>query len=410
MPAGSVAAFAAALETTTTQMSYAAESTWATLPATTFQAMRILSESMAHKKTRTAPAEVRGDRQTSASITTQEVASGSVVFPIFYAEPNRVSMFDDFLSCTLGGDWQAPTVVTAVGGDIAVAASGAITSTTAGKFAGVRVGQTVKLAGFTNAINNGFYRVLQVVSAASLVTAPLGFQPVAETPAGTTAKMTFSSLQNGLFFKSIYMQQRLDPAGTKFFRYPGAYPTGMNLTLSLGQFAQATANFTAQQELKGLADASTGGIIAAPNTRDMDPVAGFKGVFFNDAPLGTGINSCGIDLTNTGAAGEYFLGSPLAQGMMGGTFMAAAKTEFAFRDFTLYDNFRSEGTGVFSVHYGDQVGNRYIFTILQALPLFDSGVSNTGPNKMLTAPATIEASPDTASGCTINIDRIPAGA
>lgn len=410
MPVGSVAAYQAALETTNTQMSYAPESTWATLPGTTFQAMRILSESMAHKKTRTAPGEVRGDRQTPSSITTQEVANGSVVFPVFYAETGRASMFDDFLSCTLGGDWQTPTVITAVGGDIAVAASGAITSPTAGKFTGIRVGQTLKLNGFTNVVNNGFYRVLQVISSSSLVTAPVAFVPVAETPAGTTAKITFSSLANGVFFKSIYMQQRLDPAGTKFFRYPGSYPTGMNITLSLGQFLQATANMTAQQELRAITDGSTGGIVPAPNTRDMDPVAGFKGVYFNDQPLGTGINSCGFDLTNTGAAGEYFLGSPLAQGMMGGTFMVAGKSEFAFRDFALYDNFRAETTGVFSVHYGDQAGNRYIFTTPQSLPLFDSGVANTGPNKMLTAPVTIEASPDTDSGATLIIDRIPAGA
>lgn len=410
MPIGSVAAYQAALETTNTQMSYAMESVWATLPAVPFQGMRILSESLAHKKTRTMPGEVRGDRQTPAGLTTQESASGSIVLPAYFGSTGRASPFDDFLSSVLGGDWQPITTVSAVGGDIALAADGSLTSPTANKFQGVVVGQTLKLNGFTNTVNNAFVRVFQVTDASHLLTAPLGFVPVAETPAGTAATVTFSCIKNGLFFKSIYGQQRLDPFGTKWFRYPGKYVTSANFTLALGQFFQATFNLTAQQEMRSITNASTGNIVPAPETRDMDPVAGFKGVYFNDAPLGTGIDSAGIDLTNTGAAGEYFLGSPLAQGMLGGTFMAAAKASIAFRDFVLYDAFRSETKGVYSVHFGDQAGNRYVFTIPQALPLFDSGVAMTGPNKMLTAPITIEAAPDTPSGCTIIIDRIPAGA
>lgn len=406
----SVAAYQAALETTNTAMSYAPESTWATAPAATFQAMRILSESMAHKKTRTRPPEVRGDRQSAPALTTQEGASGSIVFPVFYSEAGRASQFDDFLSSVVGGDWQPPTVILGVGGDIALATNGALTSTTAGKFTGILVSQVLKLNGFTNAVNNGFYRVVQVVSDASLVLAPIGFVPVTETPAGTVARISFSNLRNGTFFKSLFLQQRLDPAGTKWFRYPGTYPTKGSLTLALGQFLQASFDVTSQQELKGLTDVSTGGIVPAPNTRDYDPIAGFKGVFWNDAPLATGINSAGFDLTNDGAAGEYFLGSALAQGMLGGTFMATGRAELAFRDFLLYDAFRAETQGVYSVHYGDQVGNRYVFTMPNSLIMFDSGIPMSGANKMLMATASVEGNPDTASGCTVSIDRFPASA
>ncbi len=408
MPLGSVAAYQAALETTNTAMSYAMESTWATAPASTFQAMRILSESMAHKKTRTRPPEIRGDRQSAPALTTQEGASGSIVFPVFYSETGRASQFDDFLSSVVGGDWQPPTVIVAVGGDIALGAGGVLTSTTADKFASILVSQVLKLNGFTNAVNNGFYRVAQVVSGSSLVLAPIGFVPVAETPAGTTARISFSNLRNGQFFKSIFAQQRLDPAGTKWFRYPGIYATKGSLTLSLGQFLQASFDVTAQQEMRGLTDVSTGGIIPAPNTRDYDPIAGFKGVFWNDAPLGTGVNSAGFDLMNEGAAGEYFLGSALAQGMLGGTFMANSRSEFAVRDFLLYDAFRAETQGVYSVHYGDQVGNRYVFTMPNSIIMFDSGVPVSGSNKMLMASVSVEGSPSSEAGCTISIDRFSA--
>lgn len=410
MPVGSVAAYQAALETTNTAMSYAMESTWATAPATTFQAMRILSESLAHKKTRTRPSEIRGDRQSAPALTTQEGASGSIVFPVFYAETGRASQFDDFLSATLGGDWQVPTVIAGVGGDIALSSGSLLTSTTAAKFAGILVSQVLKLNGFTNAVNNRFFRVAQVISSTSLQLAPMGFTAIAETPAGTAAKISYSNLRNGPSFKSVYAQQRLDPAGTKWFRYPGGYPTKMGLTLSLSQFLQASVDMAIQQELKGTADVSTGGIIPAPNTRDLDPVAGFKGVFWNDAALTAGVTSAGFDLTNDGAGAEYFLGSALAQGMMGGTFMANGKVTAAFRDFSLYDSFRSESTGTYAVQYADQTGNSYVFTMPNALLLFDNGVPVTGPNKMITADVTVEGSPSSDAACTISVDRFPASA
>lgn len=406
----SVTGYQAALETTNTAMSYAPETAWATAPATTFQAMRILSESMAHKKTRTRPPEIRGDRQSAPALTTQEGASGTIAFPVFFSETGRASQFDDFLASTVGGDWQPPTVISGVAGDIALASSGALTSTTSGKFNGLRVSQVLKLNGFTNAVNNNFFRVAQIVSDTSLILAPMGFVPVTETPTGTVAKISYSNLRNGSFFKSIFMQQRLDPGASKWFRYPGSYPSKGSLTLALGQFLSASFDMTSQQEMKGLADVSTGGIIPAPNTRDMDPIAGFKGVFWNDAPLATGVNSAGFDLTNDGAAGEYFLGSALAQGMLGGTFMATGRCELSFKDFLLYDAFRAETQGVYAVRYGDAVGNNYILTMPNSLIMFDSGVPVSGSNRMLMATASVEGNPDTDAGCTISIDRFNAAA
>ena len=142
----------------------------------------------------------------------------------------------------------------------------------------------------------------------------------------------------------------------------------------------------------------------------FDPVNGFRGAYWNDVPIAAGLNSCGFDLSNDGAAAEYFLGSPYAQGMLGGTFMASAKMDLAFRDFTYYDLFRAETAGAFSVRYGDQFGNSYFITLPNAVLLFDEGVNMTGPNKMLMSSVTVEASPDSVSGATIIVNKFPAAA
>ncbi len=401
-------AFAAGLESTNTQFSYASEAAWATLPATTFQAARIISESLKHTKTRTRPSEIRGDRQSAPPTTTQESAAGSIVVPVYAPSAGGASPFEDFLSCVMGADWGATTTITGVGADIALnQATSTISSTTAGKFTGLLPGMVIKLNGFTNATNNTFFRVTSVPSGTSFTFATQGLTgQVTETPAGTAAKITYSTLRNGALFKSIYGQQRLDPAGTKWFRYPGMYLSRAQMSLSLGQFAQATFDAMVQQELKATSDASTGGIVAAPSTRIIDPVAGLKAVLWNDSPIASAVDEISAEISNDGAAGEYALGSSLAQGMLQGTHMSSAKFRAYFKDFSLYDSFRAETPGIFAFRVADGLGNTYSFTAHNTTLLLDGSPDADGPNKALMQGFTAEFSPDpSTTGCTFSVDR-----
>jgi hypothetical protein len=407
----SVSTYQIGLESTNTQVSYGLETTWAALPSGNFQAARIISESLKHTKTRTRPGEIRGDRQAAPAITTQENASGSLVMPVYYSSAGKASPFDDFTSCLMGGVWQTPTTITGAAADIVLTyGSGVavVTSATANKFLGLAnsVGQLVKLNGFTNTANNSWWRLSVYTSALSITLVPQGFVGVTETPTGANAKIYYSGMKNSTDFRSIYIQQRLDPAGTKWFKYPGSYPTRGSFTLNLGQFFQASYDLSAQQELKAVADSSAG-ITAAPTTLDFDPVSGFKGVYWNDILLTTAVDQFSLDLNNDGAGGQYGLGNPLAQGMLGGTFTASAKVRAYFSTFTYYDLFKAETPGILSIRTGDQAGNSYSFTAQNAVMLFDEGVNVDGPNKSLMSSISVELSPDTTSGCTLAIDRFP---
>lgn len=399
-------AYQAGLETTNTQLSYANESVWATLPSSTFQAARIMSESLKHVKTRTRPPEIRGDRQAGAPVTTQESASGSIVLPVYASSGASASPFEDFLSSTMGANWSAVATIAGAAGDITLSSAGLLTSTTGSKFAALKPAQVIRLSGFTNAANNGVYRITSIASPTSVQLAPLdGSGQTTETPAGTAAQVIHSNLRNGSLFKSMHIQERLDTAGSKWFRYAGAYMGRAQVSLSLGQYAQATFDVMARDEAKALADASTGGIVAAPDTKDMDPVAGFKGIFWNDVALTSGVDQFSLDLNNEGAAGEYALGSALAQGMIQGTFTGSAKFRAYFRDFTLYDLFRAETTGVLTIRMADRAGNQYAFTAPNTTLLIDNGVPVDGPNKAIMLDVTAELSADAVSGCTLSVDR-----
>jgi hypothetical protein len=415
----SVLGYQAGFESTNTQTSWAPETTWAALPLAQFQAARILTDTMHHTKTRTRPPEIRGDRQSAPAITTAESASGTISFPIYYSSAGKSSPFDDFGSCLLGGVWQAPTTIVGVAGDIILTNTGGnavVTSGTAGKFSGLSgsVGQIVKLKGFTNAVNNGFYRLSVYTSALNITLVPQGFTPVTETPGGTAANIYYSGMKNGTDFRSLYLQRRLDPVATssKYFRYPGAYPTRGGLTLDLGQFFTASFDMVAQQELKGTADAGTGSptTIAAPVTNDFDPVAGFKGIYWNDTLLTSSISRFNLALSNEGAAGQMALGNSLAQGMLGGTFLGAGGFSAFFRDFVLYDLFRAETQGILSIRTGDSAGNSYSFTACNAVLLFSNGVPVSGVNQSLMADVSVELNPSSNEVCTIAIDRFPSTA
>jgi hypothetical protein len=322
----SVSGYQAGFETTTTATSYGKETVWATLPAVAFQGMRLLSSSLKHTKTRTRPGEIRGDRQAAPGLTTQENASGSIVFPVYFASGSNLSAFDDFASCLFGGVW------------------------------------------------------------------------------------TSDVLKNGLDFRTLYIQERLDPVATatKWFRYPGSYPTRMQVSLSLGQFVQCTTDFAIQQELKGVTSASTGAIVAPPDTLEMDPVGGFQGIYVDDVLLSAACQKFTLTFENTSAAGQYGLGSALAQGMLGGTFMASGDFTIFIKDLSLYDDFRAETYRKVSIRFGDLDGNYYDVTFPKAVLLLNNGVPIPGPNQAILGDFALESSPDATEGCTAIITRVPA--
>lgn len=317
----SVTGYQAGFETTNVAMSYGKEAAWAVLPTVAFQGIRLLSSSLKHTKTRTRPGEIRGDRQSAPGLTTQETASGSVVFPVYFASGSSLSAFDDFASCCFGGVW------------------------------------------------------------------------------------TSDILKNGLDFRTLYLQERLDPGATKFFRYPGSYPTRMEVSLSLGQFVQCTTDFSCQQELKGTTSASTGAIVAPPATLEMDPVGGFIGVYVDDVLLSAACQKFTLTFENTSAAGEYGLGSALAQGMLGGTFMASGQFTIFVKDLSLYDDFRAETIRKVSVRFGDLAGNKYDVTFPKAVLLLNNGLPIPGPNQAILGDFALESQPDSTTGCSAMITR-----
>jgi hypothetical protein len=305
----------AGVESTFAQIGYMQESVWGVLPASPqLKGIRYTGESLSGNKTRQRPNEIRGDRQASAAVTTDESASGGINFALSYGT------FDDILSGVLGADWA---------GDV---------------------------------------------------------------------------LKPGLLFKSFLIEKRFSP--TLFLRYPGSFFTSASLTMARGQFLSGAFNVLAKEEKDFATSASTAAYTAAPNGRVMDPVAGVKDVLLGGAALGTGCNSITLNITNEGAAADFALGSASAQGMRMGTLTVGGTAEFYFRDFTLFQRFKSETSGPLSWKTVDADGDAYRFTMPEAI-ITNPRITAGGINQPVMCLVDIEGNPHPTNG-SVMIERIPA--
>lgn len=385
------------------QLSYGVESVWGTPPASTFQAIRLTSESLTSAKTRKAPSEIITTRENPQQVTTQVQASGTVNFALSFGT------YDDVLSVLLGSDWQAAQAIAGVAGDITLtnvdATHATLSSTTASKFQNIAVGQFFRSLGFTNSANNDIWRCTakadnQHVTGVKLTTGA----PVTETPAGTAAQLRAQTIQNGTQFKSLFFQKRFSSA--LWLRYPGAYISSGSITGGTGSFLTGSFDILAQQEINQTTDASTGGVLAAPTGSVNNPVGAFKGVFLSETALTATVDSFTIKVDNTGAALEFGMGSASAAGILMGTLTVSGTLKMFFKDFTYYQRFINETQGALEFVSADNAGNAYVITLLNAA-LMNPQIVAGGPNQAVYATFTIEGDPQTTGG-TIQIDKLPA--
>ena len=386
--------YQAGFETTQTQISYGIESAWGTLPATTFQAVRYMSESLAGSKQRDRPSEVPLVAEMIAAVTTKVQAGGGVKFALSYGT------FDDWLSGALNNDWQANQQIAGVAADITITnGTSVLSSTTSNKFQNIAIGQFIRTLGFANAGNNNIWRVSAKASNQSITLQGVGTAAiVTETPTGTNAQVRASTITNASLFKSFYIQQKF--ASNAWLRYPGSFCTGVTLSGGVAQFLQGEFSFLSQVENTASADASTGGILAAPTGKVHDPVGGFSGMWMDGAALGATLDSFTIQTQTKNAQLEFGMGSSSAAGVVMGLLEVSGSFKVYFKDFSLYNRFANETASVPAIITRDAAGAAYVISLPNA-NIMNPQIEVGGPGTPVMATFQIEGNPQTAGGSII---------
>jgi hypothetical protein len=359
------------------------------------------SEGFSEQKNRSRPGEIRSDWQVSAAVTQDLQARGSLQFGVSYGNT------DDLLAGLLTGAWTADLAISAVG----IAAAQTVSDGSEGTFTGVAgdfddavVGQWIKVAGFSTAGANGYYRVLSKLTDGSAITVA----PAPADDAGGTSEtitITGSMLRNAKVFNSFSIQKRLS-TGLGFI-YPGTFFTGGQINAARGQFFSGTLDALCKNETKAASEVGSNALAALTN-KVMNTVGHFQALNIDGTASTSKIMNLNTTITREGAALAFALGSEAAQGIGSvGGLSVGVSADIYFADYDLYDAYKAETEKEFSYRVTDTAGNTYIVTIPIAV-LGSSNIVVGGPNQPVMARFEGMADPSATYGCSLQIDRMSA--
>lgn len=298
-----------------------------------------------------------------------------------------------------------------VAGDLTITTgTNVLSSTTANKFANVVAGQWLQLTGFTNAANNGVFKVQTKTDTTHLVlenaTNTQAF--VTETPAGAAVSIFGNYAQNSNVVTTFSFEKQM--ASNLFLQYVGSYVSSVKLTMEVGKFVEGTFSFLVKGQQSATAEAGTAAPYIAPSGRIIDNIGGFSAFSINGAAPTAVLQSVELDISKQRSASQYGIGQATAVGMRRGTLQVDGKLSLFFKDFTYYQYFISEaGLGV-SWQLTDSNGNAYVVT-LPSITIMNPSIVAKGIDQDMVADFTLEGNPAPSTDplyplVTIQIDRL----
>lgn len=297
-------------------------------------------------------------------------------------------------------------------GDITLTtATNILSSTTANKFASIVAGQWLRLAGFTNAVNNGVFLVVTVTDSTHIVLENSSDTQVfiTETPALAAVHIYGNFIQNSNQVTTFTVEKQLAPA--LFFQYLGCYVSSMQITMSVGKFVEGVMNFLVKNQTSATVEAGTGTPAAAPTGRVIDNIGGFSAFAVNGALPTAILQSVEMTVSKQRSASQYGIGSASAVGMRRGTLQVDGKLSLFFKDFTYYNDYVTEPDLRISFQLTDNLGQAYVIT-LPAATIMNPQIVAKGIDQDLIADFTLEGNPAAVTdtlypNVTIQIDRLP---
>ncbi len=378
-----------------------AETSWGVTPdnGTTdrLTPIRFTGESLGFNLRHESSREVRDDRQVTNLIRTGAEAGGEIRVELSHGA------HDALIAGALWSDWSAPLAITGET-DIAAQATGnKLASVTAGRFATVAVGQWLRVGGFAQAANNGFFQVAAKNGAATELTLTGG--TLVNEAAGPAVTLKGCVLRNGVLARSFTIEKKFADIG-QFIAFTGMRVDRCGLQIAAQEVI--AGSFTFQGKAAAIAAAS------AVTTTPLDAVAGqvvsavgnVSAIRQGGQPSPLFFRSLGIDIANNLRALNA-VGTLGSVGIGVGACDVTGRLSAYFEDDALYRDYLDGVETSLSLRIEDGQGNAYVVTLPRLK--FESGqVLAEGPNQDVMAELGWRALRDPALGCTIQIDRFAA--
>lgn len=374
------------------------EVTWGVTPVSpVLSNIRYTGESLDDGITTEKSKEIRSDRMVADLIITDAAVSGDVNFELSYTS------FDDLFESSFMSAWGNNVAIVGVAADISTTAGG-LSSATAGKFSTVTVGAVVRLSGFTNPGNNGYF----YVTAASALALTLDPPPAAvETPAGVLAHVTSAGrLRNGITEQSYTIVEIFNDATTLTRRhFLGMRVKGF--TLDMKTAALLTGKFSFIGKSANYTETAFGGeTTAADTTTDvMNCVTNIQTIEFDGSVLGSpgAVMSLTLELDN-GHRPQKGLGYLGNVGVVASQLSVKATASQYFESKDEADKFKAATSFRFAFVLVDNNGNAYVFTLPRCK--YDTfKVNSSQLDTDVMAQTTFQALRDPITNCMVQLDR-----
>lgn len=381
-------------DTSQFDIGYVAESSWGSTPASALQLLRVTGESLGQSLESTISNTLRSDRNVDDVIRTAIQGQGDVNFEMSYGS------FDDFLEAGLGGDFSADLAISAT----TISADGTgetLDGSLTTEFANVEVGQWIKVAGFTETANNGFFRVTAKASDAQIT---LDANLTTEA-AGDTVVITGGMLRNGTTKKSFTLEKQFTDV-SEYISLVGMRVATLALNIATGQIVTGTLGFQGKNAAINASSVGTGAATAATTTGVMNAIDHVKNIEWNNDAAAFDIQNIALNITNN-LRNQNAVGNLGSIGIGYGTCEVSGSMQAYFADSTLYDEFIAFSERAVSFRLEDTAGNAYIVT-LPKIKITANDVAAGGQNQDVFANLQIAAKLDSTTSCAIQIDRFAA--
>jgi len=384
-------------------LGYLLESTFGVTPAAAFTELRFTGESLSQTTATTTSQEIRSDRMIADVIRTSVEAGGDVNAELSYGA------HDDLYQAVLGGTWSADLAISNSGATLGyqiTAASRTLSDLDlGGPFAAIVVGQWIKLAGWTNPTNNGYFRVETVTDSDNIILEDPGAVLVDETELAGNIVITGSRLVNGIVERSFSLEKQfLDIV--EFVPFVGMRVGTWSLTVSNG--AISTQSFGFSGKSADAVGATTGipPVIAAPTNPVMNGIDNATDIREGGVVSTFCVSEISFQVENNlrmiNCVGEV---GPTDIGI--GSFGLTGSLNVYFDSRALYEKYLDFTTSSLSFRTIDALGNAYIFTI-PALKFTAGEVVAGGLDQDVMANMQFTAFKDAVSGVMLEVDRFAA--
>lgn len=270
------------------QLAFIKEVTWGTTPASALRALRYTKESIGRRIENVRSDEVRADRMVSDIVRVGSSGQGNIEGEFSF------DSYKELLEACLGNVFGAVQTVTAT--NIQAVASGQHFTAPSGLpvFA---VGQFVRVAGFTNPANNGFFEVL--TSTTTDLAIRNGAASLINEGAGASITVDASTVVNGSTKMSFTIEKFFSDL-TLYWAFKGVRVNSIELRIASRQKVTVTIDLMGIGTIITTTTAGSGAYTAATTTSVMNASNNVGRVLENNAQLSAGafIKQCTLRFQN----------------------------------------------------------------------------------------------------------------